>query len=131
MFEYPQHWLTRLHDPVPGDQVIAGTAGSYSAAVAAGLAAAVELSDQRAQLGEGDRALRAEVVVEHEMAVFIPGTRAPGHDQGQHRDRLVQDLCELHGYLRYGFHDFLELPTLGEDVVRIDADPTLGAVEQF
>jgi len=86
MLEYPHHWLTRLHAPVPGGQVIAG---SYPDAVAAGLAAAVELYDRRTLLGEHDRALRAEVVVDDELAVFIPGTRTPGHDQDHNRDRLV------------------------------------------
>ena len=53
-----------------------------------------ELSTEHVQpaaslLGEHDRALRAEVVVEDELAVFIPGTRTAGHDQDHNRDRLV------------------------------------------
>jgi len=57
-------------------------------------------------------------------------TRAAGHDQDHNRDRLVQDLSQLHGYFQHGFDDYLELPTLGDDVLRIDADTELGAVQQ-
>lgn len=111
-------WLARPVDPHPGDQAVAGTTTERTGAIGAGLAAALELYDRRALLGNHSPVV-IEVSVDTEVIGWVPITPVDAHLPD--RDGVVSALEALHGRL-IGTDWWTPLPPLNDTALRVDLD---------